>query len=143
MRFRLDLRASSIEQEERELPAMRLRVADAEQLVLSPVQAAKPLVAPESIAELANTGHAHAAEALDLAVRVPRELRGAALDQLAAFARTLTETDLKELVPALRWLDSGATCGSEPLAWRDWLLRRAHAGDPKDRGTLVLPPTPR
>lgn len=143
MRFRLDLRASQIEQEERELPAMRLHVADAEELVLSPVQAAKPAVPPEALAELANTGHAHAADALDLAVRMPRAERGAALDHLAAFARTLTEPDLRELVPALRWLDSSTACGGEPLAWREWLLRRAHAGDPKDRGTLVLPPSAR
>ena len=143
LRFRLDLRASNIEQDERELPAMRLRVADAEELVLSPVQAAKAPAPPESIAELANTGRAHTAEVLDLAVRVPRDARGAALDQLALFARTLTETDLKELVPALRWLDATTACGSEPQAWREWLLRRAHAGDVKDRGTLVLPPAAR
>lgn len=143
LRFRLELRASSIEDEGRELPAMRLRVGDAEALALSDVQSAKGAASPGALVDLANSGHAHTAEALDLAVRVAREERAPLLDQLAQFARTLTDTDLKELVPALRWLDPTTACGGEPAAWREWLLRRAHAGDAKDRGTLVLPPLAR
>lgn len=137
--FHLELRAGAIRRDGRELPAQRVVVRDLEACVLSePLTARGPATADE-LEALLRGGRVETAPALELALRLAPEEREAALDAIAKHSRSLAETDMKELVPALRWLSRSADPGGDPVLWRALLERRA-LGTGARHGNLVLPP---
>jgi hypothetical protein len=146
LRFGIDLRSGKAKVEPgggakaRELPAMRLRAAEAEASALEPSLAAQPAAKPEELAALVEgASRLDAIEALSLAVRLAPGERGAALDLLTPLCERAPESVLESLAPALRWIAVTAEPGGDGLAWRAWLRGRTEKR-PAERQRLVLPP---
>jgi len=147
LRFEIDLRsgrariaAASAGGPPRDVPAMRLRTAEAEETVLEASLAALSAATPEELAGLVE--HATSVDlvsALSIAARIPPKDRARTLDLLTPIAETAPASVLQALVPALRWIAVTAEPGGDGLAWRAWLRARADTATSK-RQKLVLPP---
>ena len=159
MRFELDLRSGSariLSAEEaasrgqasskagsdprgREVPVMRLRVADAEVTAYEPALRELPAGAPEEFLALASAaGRIDLAAALRVAVRIPPKERERTLDLLAPEIEALPEEAVRALVPSLRWVAVTSEPGGGVAAWRAWFVERERkkAGE---RPNLILP----
>jgi hypothetical protein len=128
----LELRSGSVAEDGRALPAMRMRVATGEVVLLSADLAEKGLSAPGDLAAYVETGQATERGALQIAVRLPRADRASALDLLGKIARDLPRTALANLTGALRWIAPETQLGADVDAWRAYLLDRARERAPND-----------
>jgi hypothetical protein len=161
MRFELDLRSGSariLTAEEaaarapagskagsdpggREVPVMRLRVADAEATAYEAALNELPPATPEDLMALVSAaGKIDLAAALRIAVRIPPKERERTLDLLAPQVETLPEDAVRALVPSLRWIAVTSEPGGGPAAWRAWFLARERKKS-GERPKLLLPRT--
>jgi hypothetical protein len=147
MRFEIDLRSGRARvgvagsNAVRELPAMRLAVAEAEESALAPAIAALPAATPEDLAAAVEGKTVlDPVAALSIALRIPPTDRPRALDLLTPISETVPVSVLESLVPALRWIAVTAAPGGDGLAWRAWLQARGAKRKPANRERLVLPP---
>jgi hypothetical protein len=147
VRWRLSLRAGSVETGGRTLPAQDIPVRDLERTCLAPELAGAPVGADELATALALRG-LEPRTLLELAVRVPPEEREHALERAAAVALGLPVPRLERALPALGWLALGgpgrAPGGGDVREWRAWLRERergARDEDGADPG-LALPRPP-
>ena len=145
IRFELELRSGTAriltgeEAAGRDVPVMRLRVADAEETVYAASLRELPPAAPEELAALASgKGTIELAAALAIAVRIPPAQRERTLDLLAPVVEGLPEDSVRALVPSLRWVAVTSEPGGGPAAWRAWLAERERkkAGE---KPMLLLP----
>lgn len=65
---------------------------------------------------------------MERTVRILPERREETLDLLSPLIAMLATPDLKELVPALRWLTGAVSPGGDPEAWRRWIAHRSSSG---------------
>ena len=139
--FDLELRSGVVERAEGELPAMRLRVAEASATRLSDRLEAQGAASPGDLAALVQRGSVTLEGALELAVRVPFDARTSALEALRPIAGSLPGSDMLNLVPTLRWLSRTGDPGGDPEVWRAYLQRRGGPlshGKPEKNGRLRL-----
>ncbi len=147
LRFEIDLRSGTAQipapgpgGKARELPAMRLRAAAAEETALEASLASMPAAAPEDLAALiSGASPVELRGALAIAVRIAPGERARALDLLAPLVDTAPESAVQAFVPALRWIALTSEPGGDAQAWRAWLGARSDrkAGE---RPRLLLPP---
>ena len=128
----LELRSGSVADGERNLPAMRMRVATGEVVLLSAELAQKGLSAPGDLALHVESGQGTARAALQIAVRLPRADRERALDLLGNIANDLPRNSILSLTSALRWIAPEPKLGADVDAWRAYLLDRAREHTPSD-----------
>ncbi|MFN0241658.1 MAG: hypothetical protein ACKVWV_02085 [Planctomycetota bacterium] len=140
--FALDLRSGVFELDGRELPAQSVRVRSSEAHTLAPALARAGAASSEELTTLVRAGRVPGLRALELVLRLPPEQRAGALDALTPIVAGLAEADVRELVPALRWLGDTVEPGGDPDAWRAWLAQRAHAAVARPP-RLSLPPPER
>jgi hypothetical protein len=103
-------------------------------------------IEPSELFRYVEAGDVHVPALMERTVRILPERRGEALDLLEPLIAKLANPDLKELVPALRWLTGASSPGGDPEAWRRWMAHRgtrgssgtATGGDLAERG-LDLP----
>jgi hypothetical protein len=146
MRFEFEMRSGSARilpggdrVAAREVPVMRLRVADAEETALPSDLATEPSSRPEDLVALATGASTiDVAAALRIAVRIGPVERERALDLLAPVVRDLPTDAVRALVPALRWIAVTSEPGGSPEAWRAWLRARDHR-KAEERPNLLLP----
>lgn len=137
----IELRAGSVHQHGRALPAMNAGVTAGELVLLDGRLLALGPAARDELARRASETSARPADLLDIALRVRREDREAVLDSLAERAIDPARAEL--LAPALRWLAPDVRGGADPGAWGDWLAERAgRLRDERSRGEPVLPRRP-
>ncbi len=148
MRFEIDLRSGHARvgtagsKSVRELPAMRLAVAEAEESALAPAIAGLPAATPEELAAAVEGKTVlDPVAVLSIALRIPPADRARALDLLTPISETVPVSVLQSLVPALRWIAVTAAPGGDGLAWRAWLQSRGEKKKPANRERLVLPPS--
>jgi len=139
MRFELDLRSGSARVLDRDVPVMRLRVADTEETVFAPELRDLPPAAPEDLVDLVSrTATIDPSSALAIAVRIRPEDRQRTLDSITPRIEIATEDSVRALVPSLRWIAVTSEPGGSPAAWRAWLLDRARRQS-GERPNLLLP----
>ncbi len=119
----VDLRSGTVRVDGATLPAMHVAVTPGEVVLLHGRLLALGAADPGDLVRLAARAGAGSRELLELALRLRREDREAALDALAAAA--LPEALVQPLAPALRWLAPGYQAGADARAWAAWLDRRA------------------
>ncbi|MFN0009163.1 MAG: hypothetical protein ACKVXR_14765, partial [Planctomycetota bacterium] len=134
IRFELDLRSGSariLPAEAgsagggREVPVMRLRVADAEETAFASEVRDLPAAAPEDLLALVSqSATVDRASALEIAVRIRPEDRERTLDLMTPRVEAATEDSVRALVPSLRWIAVTSEPGGGPAAWRAWLAER-------------------
>lgn len=138
--FRFEMRSGGVRREGRDLPAMHFPITSIEVVRLSEPLAARSASTIGELEKLLESAKVRTADALDLVLRLPVSDRPAALDAIRKRSRFLPETDVKELIPALRWITGASEPGGDPSAWRAW-LDRANAQTSEPRAKLVLPVT--
>jgi hypothetical protein len=137
--FDLELRSGSIVRDGRELPAMHVPVKACEATCWSTPRYPECQPTPEGLEQYVISAAPITADcALEIAVRMPPEERGRALDRLAEREREISETHLVQLGPALRWLTQDPTLGGDAELWRAYLRARTGAKT-KERPKLELP----
>lgn len=136
--FRFEMRSGGVRREGRDLPAMHVPVTEIEVVRLSEALAARSAAETAELVKLLDTGRVRTPDALDVVLRLPIAERASALKAVQARVHSLPETDIKELIPALRWLTGASEPGGDPAAWRKWLVR-ATAKTSEPRAKLVLP----
>jgi hypothetical protein len=133
----LELCAGAVVVNERDLPAMRWRVATGEIVLLSTELALKGLSTPADLVREVENGTCARRAALEIAVRLPRSEREPALDRLGQMTNRLSQPAIESLTPALRWLAPDADLGEDAARWRAFLRQR---GEHVERGDeLKLP----
>lgn len=139
IRFELDVRSGSARILDREVPVMRLRVADAEETVLAPELRELPAAAPEDLVALVSeSAQVDLASALAIAVRIQPDDRERTLDLITPRIDHATEDAVRALVPSLRWIAVTSEPGGWPAAWRAWLRDRERRMS-GERPNLLLP----
>ena len=135
-RFGLTLRAGTVVEEGRALPAMDVPEVVAERVDLAPYLPTAP-VEPAELAAYAARGDGSFPALLERTVRILPERRAEALDLLTPVVRPMTPEQITRLVPTLRWLAPTGYPGRDPEAWRRWLEARARsAAEPGGGGAL-------
>jgi len=146
-RWRMETRSGEIECAGESFPAGHVKVQGCERERLSPLIAAEPS-APGALAErLDGAGVTSARELLELALRIERGERDAALRALAPVLASLARTRPRHIAlaePALRWLTENRDIGLDAAGWARYLAARVTAAtQPAAPGGLDLPVRPR
>jgi len=120
----LELLAGEVLEEGRPYPAQEIQVQGSERIDLAPFLPNTP-VAPEDLAAYVTRPGVALAPILERTVRIAPADREQALDRLTPLVEVMVAEQITRLVPTLRWLSRTGVPGRDPLAWREWLRRRA------------------
>ncbi|MFN0009256.1 MAG: transposase zinc-binding domain-containing protein [Planctomycetota bacterium] len=128
----------------RDVPVMRLRVADAEETAYASLLRELPPATPEEfLALVSEEAQIDLTVALGTAVRIPPRERERTLDLIAPQIEILSEDAIRALVPSLRWIAVTSEPGGGPPAWRGWFLERERKKAGERPKLLLLRTAPR
>ena len=130
-RWRLEPRAGEIECGGVRYPAQNVRIAGCERERLSPLLASGPKTAADLSGALEAERRSGARALLELALRLPKEEREAALAALVPVVERLAQASPQRVAdaePALRWLTQNRDLGPDAQGWSRYLAARAARG---------------
>jgi len=125
--FRLEFLATELIHEGRSLPANEMP-GPATTIVRLAGYIPNGTIEPSELFRYIEAGDVHIPALMERTVRILPERRDETLDLLDPLIAKLANPDLKELVPALRWLTGASSPGGDPDAWRRWMAHRGSRG---------------
>ena len=144
-RWRLESRSGDLLYDGASYPAARVPVRGCSRERVSPLVAG-PEAPGSTLAEVLSGGEALTPrQVLEVALRIPREEREAALRPLGALVEGLPQERIQAVEPALRWLTGNRDIGPDGPRWARYLAARAELGAEPEEGerpALDLPARP-
>lgn len=137
--FRLEFLATELRHEGRSLPANDMPGPETT-IVRLAGYIPNGSIEPSELLRYVESGEVHVPALMERTVRILPARRAEALELLTPLIAKLATPDLKELVPALRWLTGAASPGGDPEAWRAWIARRSaldESGQPRKTTDLA------
>lgn len=140
--FDLQILAGEILEDDTGYPAMGASVGPVEWTFRAPFLPTDP-VDPAELVRYVSQPTISLPATMERAVRIPPERRLEALDLLEPAVERFTADEVERIVPALRWLARTSAPGGDPLAWKEWLRRRAAQRTGEESPSLDIPESAR